>query len=594
MVMLRSRVSARWLVGAAAALVCGSTLAVAGPVSAGPGTSAPASARVAGADRYTSAVAVANTPTLKNSCSVVLASGTNFPDGLSASILAQPVLLTDQAAMPAATSAELARRVAFCATQGSTINVTLVGGPAVISSAQRDVLATLTTVDPTRLAGVDRYTTAIAVANEGNANPTSVILAAGQNFPDALAGGVLAQNKSAPIILNDGAALRPEVRAYLVGKNLTLSTVYVLGGTTVMPASIVAELQGLGLTVTRLGGADRAATATAIAGVVAPAPTGPAGVVVVNGNDFPDALAAAPLAGKDQPILLVDATSIPAATAAYHVAACSTITKITAIGGTSVIGTGVVSGAVAAATCAAPTVASAVLTTSIASNATAALPTSSPKLNVTALSTGDAAGSAGNNWKIEIRSAPSSSPSVATQFALTRSATTSAPSTIVVTPGTDGNGSPVTYAALVDDWNKYAPAFTRFSMTAVAGSASTATDSVSSTRLAGGATNMSVAVTFANATFVNALGANTDLPVIEGLFTNGATAAVDLADPVVGTRRPLEPSTVIYTWAPSTRKAVSPPVAGLAQIRFAADAIVNGLNGAKNPAPIRAILTAGS
>jgi hypothetical protein len=93
------------MIAAAAAVACGSTLALAGPVSAGPGTSAPSATRVAGADRYTTAVAVANAPTLKNSCSVVFASGTNFPDGLSASILGQPVLLTDVAAMPAATSA---------------------------------------------------------------------------------------------------------------------------------------------------------------------------------------------------------------------------------------------------------------------------------------------------------------------------------------------------------------------------------------------------------------------------------------------------------------------------------------------------------
>jgi hypothetical protein len=227
-------------------------------------------------------------------------------------------------------------------------------------------------------------------------------LAAGQNFPDALAGGVLAQAQNAPIILNDGAALRPEVRAYLVSKNLTLTTVYVLGGTTVMPASIVAELQGLGVTVTRLGGADRAATATAIAGVVAPAPTGPAGVVVVNGNDFPDALTAAPFAGSatpKSPILLVDATSIPAATVAYHVGFCATITNITAIGGTSVIADAVVTGAVGAATCAAPGVTSAVLSTSAANRATYTV--GSPVLTFTA--TAQTAGSVGNQYEVTLK-----------------------------------------------------------------------------------------------------------------------------------------------------------------------------------------------
>jgi hypothetical protein len=461
----------------------------------------------------------------------------------------------------------------------------------------------MTTADPVRLAGVDRYTTAIAVANKGNANPSSVILAAGQNFPDALAGGVLAQNKTAPIILNDGAALRPEVRAYLVSKNLTLNTVYVLGGTTVMPASIVAELQGLGVTVTRLGGADRAATATAIAGVVAP--TGPAGVVVVNGNDFPDALTAAPLAGSTQPILLVEATSIPAATAAYHVGFCSTIKAITAIGGTSVIADAVVTGAVGAATCAAPAVTSAVLSTPVVTQAyvLAQLVTPTQGVTFTALRA-TLPGTAGNNWTIKFTQAPDATGAALT---LNRGAIAT---TAVADPATNGIGgvvnvvigrAAVTTAAnpftadvpstvaltetVVSDFNNTVGVNTRF--TAQLAGTSAAVDALGAAPLANGAQTIQVVVTFADVKFLSSAGATTATPVTLGLFTGLSTSA-DVAAAVTGITTVLAPNTVTYTFAGSLLQTF--PTA-LTQIRFDALSISDGVTGVKNPAPVAAVTT---
>ena len=118
-----------------------------------------------------------------------------------------------------------------------------------------------------RLAGADRYATAAAVSR--SAFPTggagAVVLARGDAYPDALVGVPLAAARHAPLLLTHGSSLPPvtltEIRRVLpVG-----GTVYVLGGTDVVPASIGTQLTGLGYQITRYAGADRFGTAVAVA-----------------------------------------------------------------------------------------------------------------------------------------------------------------------------------------------------------------------------------------------------------------------------------------------------------------------------------------
>jgi putative cell wall-binding protein len=618
MVMLRSRVSARWLVGAAAAVVCGSTLVVSGGAGAvddsvkDPTTLAPSAVRVEGANRFATAVAVANTAALKSRCDVVVANGLDFPDGLSAAIYKRPVLLTTPTATPVETMAEIERRVAVCATQGEQLGITLIGGLNVISSPQRDVLAAVTGKDVVRVSGPDRYATAIAVAKANVANPTSVILATGLNFPDALSGGVLAQLKNAPIVLNNGAVLRDDVRAYLVSKNLTLSTVYVLGGTTVMPASVVAELQALGVNVVRLGGADRAGTAVAVAEALLPLGPGKdaAGrneVVVVNGDGFADALTAAPYAytmveparepdlavPKVAPILLVTETAIPATTEAYQVANCVTIKTVTAVGGITAIGAGVVAGAVAAATCAGPTVTSATLTTTNFAQAVINVTDASQEIRFRAVSGNAADGSAGNDWRISV-AAGAATPGIAivnTPATVTPAA--AAVKTIVITPQTGA-----TVPDVIAQWRRYAPAQRLFT---IESSATGGIEELDSQNVESRGSQTVTVVAAFSARFVNpttgAILTGSALPALSGVFASGAAnpAIVDGTPTVVATTA-LAPNTVTYTWtsfgATSPAASNTKPVAGN-QIRLDANAIIDPSSGAKNPEAVRAVLTAG-
>jgi putative cell wall-binding protein len=166
-----------------------------------------------------------------------------------------------------------------------------------------------------RLAGADRYATAAAVSASGFAPGVPVAyIATGANFPDALAAGPVAARAGGPILLvtRDGI---PAATANELSR-LRPGVIVVLGGTGVVSDAVAATLRGYATSgsVSRLAGADRYATAAAVsASGFAP---GVPVAYIATGANFPDALAAGPVAARaGGPILLVTRDGIPAATA---------------------------------------------------------------------------------------------------------------------------------------------------------------------------------------------------------------------------------------------------------------------------------------
>jgi len=90
------------------------------------------------------------------------------------------------------------------------------------------------------VSGPNRYETGVAInttaalASSFKKGATDAItIATGKNFPDALAGGVFAATKSAPLFLVDGAATTPNAaveKAIVDWKVDSVGTVYVFGG----------------------------------------------------------------------------------------------------------------------------------------------------------------------------------------------------------------------------------------------------------------------------------------------------------------------------------------------------------------------------
>lgn len=263
-------------------------------------------ARAGGADRYETAIALSAGQYPSGAADVWLATGQNFPDGLTASSIAGarggPVLLTSRDEVPASVLAELARL--------APRNVWVVGGPSAISE---DVVQSVANALPgtsiARRDGADRYETAAFLAEGFFDSATAVFVATGQNFPDALSAGPAAAGQQAPTLLVTSASIPPATEAQL--RRLRPSVVYVVGGPDVVSDGVATQISSLtGGRVERVAGDDRYATAAAVADRFFEATT--PSLVLATGVNFPDSVAAGAVAGAlSSPLLLVDGNDIP-------------------------------------------------------------------------------------------------------------------------------------------------------------------------------------------------------------------------------------------------------------------------------------------
>jgi putative cell wall-binding protein len=205
--------------GVAEVVLVGGEAALGTAVEAAAAAVAPVT-RLAGADRYATAAAVAGT---QHVAVVYLATGTAFPDALSGGAAAAregaPLLLTRPDLLPATT------RTALQVLQPD--RVVLLGGTQAIEAAVAAAVAETTGATVERIAGADRYATSAAVAAGWDAGG-HVVLATGQAFPDALAGAPLASGLGAPVLLTPPAGPGPATADALLRLAPTGATI--LGG----------------------------------------------------------------------------------------------------------------------------------------------------------------------------------------------------------------------------------------------------------------------------------------------------------------------------------------------------------------------------
>ena len=325
---------------AALALVAGSSAAVAAPAAAP--TAAPAAAtitkaRLAGADRYKTAVAISKANFIAPQEWVVVASGQSFPDALGAgpmaAFLQAPLLLVPTAGtLPSAVATEIKRL--------QTKSIMIVGGPAAVSDGMVDQLAKLVTDPSNNIAfsdGPNRYATA-ASTSDGFEPPVTgvpVFLASGVNFPDALGGGAAASILGGTLLLTTPTRLPSESVAAL--KRLKPTKVVVLGGTGAISNTVLSQVKstvGSAVPVTRVGGVNRFDTAAKVSVSTVSSATE---VFLANGMSYPDALAGGPVAPYfgDRPMLLTQKDCVPSQT--LNEIKRLGATKVTALGGTGVV-----------------------------------------------------------------------------------------------------------------------------------------------------------------------------------------------------------------------------------------------------------------
>ena len=294
---------------------------------AGPAIPAPGAVvdRIAGASRIDTAITASQdafpggfTP------GAVLARADGFADALAGTPLALavggPLLTTTTEELPEAVLAEVTRAVA---PEGT---VYVLGGEAAVGPAvATDLEAAGFTVE--RLAGDDRFTTAIAVAEEVaelREGLAQVLLTTGGDFPDALAAGTAAAvaGDAAVLLTGDGTP-HPAVEAWLAD-NAEVTT-WAVGG----PAAAAHP------EATPVVGTSREATAVAVAQTFFDDPTV---VGIARRDDFADALAGGVHIARLGGPLLITPTDATAEVVTGYVCATPTVTGAVVYGGTAAVG----------------------------------------------------------------------------------------------------------------------------------------------------------------------------------------------------------------------------------------------------------------
>lgn len=160
-----------------------------------------------------------------------------------------------------------------------------------------------------RIAGPDRFQTAVEISRAGWDRAGVVLLVRGDDFPDALAGVPLAHALQAPILLTGTGQLEPATREEIV--RLGANRVIILGGEAAVSAEIAQEIHRMGVAVERVGGSTRYETAGLVARRLANY-RDYRQAVIVGGGSFADALAIGPYAAREGiPILLTREDSLP-------------------------------------------------------------------------------------------------------------------------------------------------------------------------------------------------------------------------------------------------------------------------------------------
>ena len=241
----------------------------------------------------------------------VLATGGNFPDALTGTVLAHkvdgPLLLTESDHLNPAVAEELKRL--------GTRKVYLLGGKVALNDAVAKSLE-VQGITTERLEGWDQYGTAAAIASVATPSSTQAFLVNGELFSDALSISSYAAAQGIPVLLTRPDSLPQETVTALA--QLGVTEVTLIGGKAVIKDTIEEQLAKLPQPVkvtTRYAGYDQYETNTAVLNQLS---FETSKVYLATGENFPDALAGAALAAKVKaPILLLPSTQLGSPTTAY-------------------------------------------------------------------------------------------------------------------------------------------------------------------------------------------------------------------------------------------------------------------------------------
>ena len=170
-----------------------------------------------------------------------VATGMNFPDALAASPLSSytgyPIFLARADGISDETQAVM--------DDLGVTDVLLLGSPGVLPAA----VGSQGGVDVTRIAGDDRYETAIGAATWGveefGMSWSPLALATGENYPDALSAGPAQGMKGSVMLLTTGDYLYPATEAALVANASQIGQIDWIGGLPAISQDVRDEVEAL-------------------------------------------------------------------------------------------------------------------------------------------------------------------------------------------------------------------------------------------------------------------------------------------------------------------------------------------------------------
>lgn len=277
--------------------------------------------RIYGANRYSTNMNIISLG-WSSADNVVIASGENYPDALCAAPLAKaksaPILLTEKKALSSSQLDQLSKL--------NVKNAFIIGGTGVITT-NIEIQLKAHGINYIRLAGSNRYETSAKIAEQLTAD-NGVMVASGENFPDALSVAAIAATKGMPILLSSKDKLSNSIKDYLTKKDIPVS--YIIGG----PGAIGSNVESFLVNPKRLYGADRYTTNINVIKEFQSSLNFD-NIYVASGENFPDALSGSVLASNSiAPIVLVG-TILSTDTLDYL--KDQNIKKINVIGGTGAV-----------------------------------------------------------------------------------------------------------------------------------------------------------------------------------------------------------------------------------------------------------------
>ena len=177
--------------------------------------------RLSGKTRYETNLAILNEVGVSAADEILVATGANFADSLSASATGLPLLLVNGKNTTLTTA-----QTEFL--QGMVgKKITIIGGTGAVSAEIEAAIEAIVGVEAERISGKTRNNTSVMIAQKYFEDADFALITYSKNFPDGLAGGPLAYAMGAPLLLTN-AGSESITNEYITAEGIERG--YALGG----------------------------------------------------------------------------------------------------------------------------------------------------------------------------------------------------------------------------------------------------------------------------------------------------------------------------------------------------------------------------